>query len=328
MNPYSDQTFPGFFIELFWRFFAFLSGNLSFQELATDEIQLLVLMGIAASSALVGTYLILRKMTMLANSLSHTILIGIVGAFIMMQGESDLQTMLMAAAGMGIVTSILTEILTKKIQLQEDASTGLVFTSLFAMGIILVTLFTRNAHIGVEAVMGNVDALQPDDCLFVAIILLINLLLVGLFYKEYLLITFDPQLAKALGFSTLFFNYLLITQVSITVVGAFRAVGVLMVLAFITGPALTARLLTHSLGRLLALAMAFGCLASLIGVALSRHILTAYGMALSTSGIVVCTLACQFVLVAYARKLFHIAQSKMLKEVARNPIESRPAGSL
>ena len=90
-------------------------------------------------------------------------------------------------------------------RLQEDASTGLVFTSLFAIGIALVTLLTRSAHLGTEVVMGNVDALQREDCVLVFIVLGLNIVLCTLFFKEYKMTTFDPGLAKALGF----FNNLL-----------------------------------------------------------------------------------------------------------------------
>ena len=275
--------------------------------LASDETQILVLMGVAASSALVGSFLILRKMAMLANSLSHTILLGIVFAYLITQTSvdhhqpMDIQAMLLAALVMGIVTTFLTEFLTKTVKLQPDASTGIVFTSLFAMGILAVTLLTRSAHIGTEVVMGNVDALQAKDCNLVYLILGINIGLILLFFKEYKITTFDQGLSRALGISTVFFNYLLMTQVSATAIGAFRAVGVLMVLAFITGPALTARLLTHDLKKMLFLAVGFGCLASVLGVALSRHFLSVQGMALSTAGVVVCMILLLFSLGAAAR---------------------------
>ena len=135
---------------------------------------------------------------------------------------------------------------------------------------------------GIEAVMGNVDALQMEDCKLVYVVLAINVLIFSLFYKEFQLTTFDPAFAIAMGFSVTFFNYLLMAQVSITTISAFRAVGVLMVLAFITGPPLTARLLTDDLKKMLLLACGFGAMASILGVALSRHILTAYGIALTT----------------------------------------------
>jgi manganese/zinc/iron transport system permease protein len=305
MNPYSGQNFFGFFIQLIQRFGAFFSGNLSFNDLATDEIQILVLIGIAISGALVGTFLILRKMTMLANSLSHTILLGIVIAYVFFHTDENtinLPILLAAAFGTGLATTFLTEFLTKTVRLQEDASIGIVFTSLFSVGIILATVLTRNVHIGTEAVMGNVDALQLDDCKLVYAILGLNVVLVFLFFKEYKITTFDPALSKAMGISTVFFNYLLMAQTSATSIAGFRAVGVLMILSFITGPALTARLVTHDLKKMLYYAIGIGCFSSLVGVALSRHMLSVYGIALTTSGLVVCVIAAVFVL-TYCIKL-------------------------
>lgn len=314
MNPYSGVTFGGFFLELLWRLWAFATGQLSFHQLAADEIQILVLAGVAASTALLGTFLVLRKMTMLANSLSHTILLGIVVAFLITKdgflGASsethtpiNINAMLIAALITGVVTTFLTEFLTKTARLQEDASTGIVFTSLFALGIILVTIATRSAHIGTEVVMGNVDALHIDDCKLIYIILALNIALLILFFKEYKITTFDPHLAKALGFSTVFFNYLLMVQVSATTIGAFRAVGVLMVLAFITGPVLTARLLTNDLKKMLVLAVLIGVAASTIGVAVARHLLSVYGLALTTGGVVVCVITAIYVLAIIYHKV-------------------------
>lgn len=299
-NPYHGQTFWGFLVEFIRRMGALLTGQLSFDQLVSDEIQVLVLMGVAISSALVGTFLVLRRMTMLANSLSHTILMGIVLAFFLtsisssQEGQSSeiapMEIMLFAALVTGFFTAFLTEFLTKTVKLQEDASTGLVFTSLFALGVILVTILTRNAHIGTEAVMGNADALHSSDLFWVYIIVACNLLLFTLFFKEFKLTTFDPGLAYAMGFSPLLFNYLLMAQVSATTITSFRAVGVLLVLAFMTGPVLAARLLTHRLKIMLIWAVILGSFCALIGVALTRHILTVHGVALSTSGVVVCSI--------------------------------------
>jgi manganese/zinc/iron transport system permease protein len=304
-NPYTGRTFFDFFGLLLQRLWKFVIGDLPLSNLASDEVQIIVLMGVAASSALVGCFLVLRKMTMLANSLSHTILLGIVIAYVLTQdslwqenhdqgGAINIHVMLIAALIMGLVTAFFTEFLTKTIRLQEDASTGLVFTSLFALGITLVTLLTRDAHIGAEVVMGNVDALHFDDCKLVLVVLGLNIVSFILFFKEFKITTFDPGLSRVLGISTLFFNYLLMVQVSATAIGAFRAVGVLMVLAFITGPALMARLLTDDLKKMLLLSVLLGCLASIVGVALSRHLLSAYDVALSTGGIVVCTIVAFF----------------------------------
>lgn len=307
-NPYSGASFFQFFIVLLQRFWAFLTGQESLSALVSDEIQMLTLVGISLSSALLGCFLVLRKMTMLANALSHTILLGIVLAYFVTSrgimsevnthaGQISLDAMLIASLVMGLLTTFLTEFLTKYAGLQEDASIGIVFTSLFALGVILVTLLTRSAHIGTEVVMGNVDALLIGDLKIVLVALGINILLFFLFFKEFTITTFDPALSKALGISPVFFSYLLMIQVSATAIGGFRAVGVLMVLAFMTGPALTARLLTHDLKRMLLVACALGTLASLIGVALSRHLLSVMGLALSTGGIVVAVIGLLFLVV-------------------------------
>ncbi len=318
-NPYRGASFFGFFLELFSRLGALLQGKLGLNDLASDEVQALVLMGVAASAALVGTLLVLRRAAMLANSLSHTILLGIVIVYIiihqhLMVGEHtsflDVPTMLGASVLTGIVTTFLTEFLTKTVRLQDDASNGLVFTSFFSLGIILVTLFTRNVHIGTEVVMGNVDALHVHDLHVVFVVLAANILLFSLFFRHYLLTTFDAGFARTLGISTTAFNYLLMIQVSATAIAAFRAVGVLMVLAFIVGPPLTARLLTHRLRPLLILAAAVGCIASLVGVALARHLLTVYDMPLSTGGLVVCMIVLFYILaLIFAPEQGFIAQA-------------------
>lgn len=297
-NPYHSLTFFDFIFQFFYRIFLFITGQLSVDSLVSDEIQILTLLGVAISSALVGTFLVLRKMTMLANSLSHTILIGIVLAYFFTFSShsneggfpASMEMMIVASLLMGFITTFLTEFLTKTGRLQEDASTGLIFTSLFALGVVLVTILTRDAHIGTEAVMGNADALHRSDVSWVYLVVGMNVFLTLLFYKEFKLTTFDAGLAYALGFSPVFFNYLLMAQVSVTAITSFRAVGVLLVLAFMTGPPLTARLFTHRLQPLLLIACLLGSLCVLLGVAFTRHLLSVSGIALSTGGVVVTTL--------------------------------------
>ncbi len=303
-NPYSDQSFFSFFNIFFHRLWELCTGTLSQKELFSDEVQMCVLCGVAVSGALVGTFLILRKMTMLANALSHTILLGIVTAYLLVtafgavhhpQETMTVPILVLASLITGIMTTFLTELLHRHLKLQEDASIGLVFTALFAAGILIVTLFTRNVHVGTELIMGNVDGLQKNDIHSVFVVLAGNMLFCTLFFKGFKITTFDAGLSRALGFSPIFYNYLLMILTSATAISAFRAVGVLMVLAFFVLPPLTARLLTDRLGVLLFLAMGIGCCGSFVGVAFSRHLLTTYHIGLSTGGIVVCTLLVFFV---------------------------------
>lgn len=337
-NPYSGVDFFGFFSVLFHRLVALCTGHLSFNDIVSDELQILVLVGMASSAAVVGSFLVLRKMTMLANALSHTILLGIVSAYLLMLLFSDLSDpseamnvpiLILASLITGVVTTFLTNFLTKKIQLQEDASIGLVFTFLFALGIVMITLFTRNVHLGTELVMGNVDALKREDLKNIYFVLALNVCVFTLFFKEFKLTTFDPSLASALGFSPQFYTYLLMLLTSLTSVGAFKAVGVLMVLAFFVIPPLIARLLTSSLSTLIILAVFFGILSSLLGVALSRHLLSSLQIGLSTGGIVVCMLFLFFILcMIFAPQKGLIAYFLNRKMLRKKSLEDKDSFSL
>lgn len=309
MNPYWELNFFQFFPVFFGRLFQLLTGALAWKDLASDEVQVLVLAFISIASALIGSLLVLKRMTMLANSLSHTILVGIVIAYLLLaaQGGQELSInfpiLIAAALATGILTTVLTQVLSHVIKLQEDASIGLVFTSLFALGVILVTLYTRNAHIGLEIVMGNADALHLNDLKIALGVAMTNAVFVLLFFKEWKLICFDQGLASSLGFRPALFNYLLMLLTSATAISAFRAVGVLLFLAFLVGLPLTARLLTHHLGTMIFLACGIGIVCSIGAVALSRHFLTVYHAPLSTSGLVVVMIGVAFALALGKKKL-------------------------
>jgi manganese/zinc/iron transport system permease protein len=292
MNPYSGESFFGFFSVMMQRLALFFRGEGS--SLASDEVQLLVLILIALSSALLGTFLVLRKMTMLANSLSHTILLGIVGAFLLSRflfgGKEGVYAihfpaLIIGAVITALLTTFSTEFLYKRLRLQKDASIGLIFTAFFALGVVLVTILSRNSHLGVEAIMGNVDALHPDHLKQVFYLFLFNATIVFLFFRPLEVVSFDRDLAKNFGISLLFFNYLLMFQTALTAVGSFRAVGVFLFLAFLVTPVVTARFFTHRLKPLLFLAGGIGAFAAIVSVALSRHFLSVYHLPLATSGL-------------------------------------------
>jgi len=293
MNPYSGVSFFSFFKVLFSRLFLFLKGDI--HSLASDEIQLFVLIFIALSSAILGTLLVLKKMTMLANSLSHTTLLGVIGAFWIgktffsqkgsLYHTLHIPSLMIGALITAVFTTFSTEFLYKKLRLQKDASIGLVFTVFFALGIVLVTTLSRNSHLGLEAIMGNVDALHVGNLKQTFYLFLLNSALVFFFFRPLEITAFDSQLAKNFGISLLFFNYLLMFQTALTAIGAFRAVGVFLFLAFLVAPSLTARFFTDRLKPLLFLAGGIGLIASLISVALSRHLLSIYHFPLSTSGL-------------------------------------------
>jgi manganese/zinc/iron transport system permease protein len=324
VNPYSGKDFIGFFLLFLKRMVEFLFGNIAFSELASDEVQVLVLSLLAVASALVGVFLVLKRMTMLANSLSHTILLGIVIAYLVMIpfiAESErhayslsIHVLFIASLLTGLITTVLTQLLTHFLKLQEDASTGLVFTTLFALGLVLVTIFTRNTHLGTEAIMGNVDALHVHDLKLILWIVLFDFVVIALFFKEFKMTAFDGNFAYTQGRSSSLFNYLLMVLTSATVIGAFRAVGVLLVLAFLVGPVLTARLFVDRLKKLLLLAVAIGVGAALISVALARHLLSVYHLPLSTSGLVATVLGAIYfmsLLFCYCKHRFSVRKNHL-----------------
>lgn len=290
LNPYWNQNFCGFFITLLSRFFALITGQLSFSELVSDEIQLLVLLFISLSCAIVGVFLVLKKMAMLTNALSHTILIGIVAVFVLFQVSSSLQMGLFPLFVASVITAMVTALLTQALHhifsLQEDASIGLVFTFLFALGIIMATLFTKNAHIGIEAVMGNADALQLSDVKQSFFVFIVNFSLIFLLFRPYLISSFDPFLAKSFGFFPKVFHYLFLLQVSWTALCAFRAVGVLLVLEFFVCPFMIARQFSHRMPILILISALISAFISSFSIALNRHLLTTTGLAFSTSSVV------------------------------------------
>ncbi|MCB1082611.1 MAG: metal ABC transporter permease [Chlamydiia bacterium] len=309
MNPYSERSFFSFFSVLVDRVGAFFRGEaISF---ATDEVQLLVLILIALSASILGTFLVLRKMTMLANSLSHTVLIGIVGAYLLgkvffASGEGmyalSFPLVLIGAVLTALLTTMSTEFLHQKLRLQKDASIGLIFTSFFALGIVLVTLLSRNSHLGIEAIMGNVDALHVDSVKQVFYLFLFNAALCFFFFRRLEIASFDPSFAKNVGISLLFFNTLLMFQTALTAIGSFRAVGAFLFLAFLVAPVLTARFFTKRLKPLLFLSCGVAVFASIVSVALSRHFLSVYHLPLSTSLLAVVVL-CAFFLGGACRTL-------------------------
>lgn len=285
MSPYWSTNFFSFFKVFFTRLF-----TLDYATVATDEVQIGVLSCIAICCGLIGPFLVLKKMAMFANSLSHTILLGIVGAFLILGGVvlGNFSHLFIGALIAAVLTAVLTEGLVKWFGLTEDASVGLVFTFLFALGIVLVTLFLRDVHLGIESVIGNADALRPEDFRLASMLVAMNGIMIFFFYRQFHLSSFDPHLAKVLGIPEGVFRFLLLFLVAATCMGAFRAVGVLLVLAFLVGPYLTARLFCHRLKPLLFYSCLIGIASTLCGVALSRHILSEFDIALSTGGIVVC----------------------------------------
>jgi manganese/zinc/iron transport system permease protein len=243
---------------------------------------LLVASCVGASCALVGSFLVLRKMALLGDAVSHAVLPGIAIAFLLTGTRATLP-MVLGAGALGVITVLLVELFNRSRRLREDASIGVVFPALFSLGVILISRYAAQVDLDLDCVLYGEIAYAPWDTLTMGGtdlgpkalwvtggVLLVNVVWILLFYKELKLSTFDSGLAAALGFSPLLLHYLLMSAVSVTVVGSFESVGAILVVAMLVVPPATAYLLTERLGAMLALSVTLGVASALGGYALAR----------------------------------------------------------
>jgi manganese/zinc/iron transport system permease protein len=233
---------------------------------------------VSTSCALLGCFLILRKMAMVGDAISHAVLPGIVIAFLL-SGSRDSATMLLGAGLIGVLTTFLIEFFHKKARLQTDASIGVTFTWLFAVGVVLVTVFASKVDLDQDCVLYGEIAYVPLDvwitdggsnlgprALYImSFILAAVLVFIIVGYKELFLTTFDPAFAQAIGISVTLWHYMLMGAVSATTVASFESVGAILVVALMIGPAATAYLLTDDFKTMLIYACIAGMIASVSG---------------------------------------------------------------
>lgn len=233
---------------------------------------------VAIPCGLLGCYLILRKMAMVGDAISHAVLPGIVIAFLV-SGQREPISMLLGAGILGIVTTFLIEFFHTKARLQTDASIGVTFTWLFAMGIILISVFAGQVDLDQECVLYGEISYVPIDLWILAdgtvmgprvmyimgAVLTAVVLFILLGYKELLLTTFDPKFAASCGISVTLWHYLLMGAVSFTTVGAFESVGAILVVALLIVPPATAYLLTENLKKMMGITALLGVAVSFLG---------------------------------------------------------------
>lgn len=258
------------------------------------EIQLVAIV-VAVSCAIPGVFLVLRRMALMSDAISHTVLLGIVLAFFVTENLAS-PLLIVSAAATGLLTVALVEVLRRTRLVARDAAIGLVFPALFSIAVILISRFAGNVHLDTDAVLlgeiafapfrrftvGDVD-LGPRTLWVMGGILLLNAAFVTAFYKELKLSTFDAGLAAALGFSPVLLHYGFMSLVSITAVGAFDAVGSVLVVALMIAPPAAAYLLTDRLSRLLLLSAAIGIAAALSGFWVAWLVDTSIAGAMATA---------------------------------------------
>jgi manganese/zinc/iron transport system permease protein len=288
-NPYWNQDFFGTIFLLLKRALLWLFGFIPTESLVEDDVAFIALAGIGTASVLSGLFLVVKRMTLLINSLSHTILLGIVvtGLIFVSFGLSPFSTVgfFIAAVLTALLTMFSTHVLVRIFHVQSEAAVGFMFTTLFALGVLFSTLYFRNTHIGVEAVFGNLDALTHRDLRPIFFVVGINLVWMLLFFTRMRFVLFDPVFSKVTGQNAVPVLAAQMFVASLTIVGGFQSVGVVIIMAFFTLPVLIARIYAPFLKKIGVFGVLASFFAALFSVALSRDILTHYATPVSTSAI-------------------------------------------
>lgn len=241
-------------------------------------------MGLAVSIplALLGCFLVLRKISLIGDAISHAVLPGLALAFLF-SGSRAVLPMVLGAIACGMATSFFVEFIASKSLIKKDAAIGIVFTTFFALGVILISLFADKIDLDQECVLygeitfvplephvilGGLDLGPRPFVMMTGVGLMVGLLLL-IFYKEFLITSFDLSLARSLGMSVVFIQYLLMGMVSTAIVASFEAVGAILVVAMLIAPGATAYLLTDRLPRMLLLSAGHAVLSTLLGLHLA-----------------------------------------------------------
>ena len=241
---------------------------------------LFVLVATAMACAILSPFLVLRKLSMVSDAISHSVLLGIVTAFFIVKDVGS-PFLIAGAALFGVITVFVVEFLSGTGLVKNDDAVGIVFPMFFALAVVLITKFARNVHLDTDVVlMGEVIIAPlnrvefigmslPKALVQMGILLLINLLFVIIFFKELKITTFDRGFAKLAGFSSVALFYVLMTLSSFTAVTAFDAVGAILVVSFLITPGAAAYLISKDLKVMIAISVGYAVINSIIGYVFS-----------------------------------------------------------
>jgi len=235
-----------------------------------------VLVGIVCAT--VGVYIVLRGMAFFGDALAHAILPGVAVGYLVSGGSQTvvfwfaLATAILTAIGIGVVS--------KGADLKEDTAIGIIFAGMFALGIALISTVRGYAVDLAHFLFGDVLGVSSQDLWLIFIFGTIVIITIILFYKEFLVLSFDPVLAETLRIPAHLLNYLLFVLLAITIVVSLQTVGVALMLAMLVTPPATAYLLTRRLPPMMALAAAIGAFSGVAGLYLSFYVSMASGAAI------------------------------------------------
>lgn len=270
-------------------------------------IQLIAIL-ISVACSLLGVFLVLRSMSMLTDAISHTILLGIVLSFFITH-KLDSPLLIVGATLVGLLTVYLVELITDTNLVKEDAAIGIVLSVLFSIAVVLISKYTANIHLDIDTVLLGEIAFAPfhtEEIFGFKIasgiingfsILILNLLVITIFFKEIKISIFDRALALTLGLLPEVFHYLLMSLVSVTAVVSFDVVGATLMISFMIGPAATAYMISKNLRRMLIYSALIGAISSILGYHLAVF------LDVSISGSIAVVIGVIFFVVLFGKKV-------------------------
>ena len=279
---------------------------------------------VAVVSGVVGCLVVLRRMAFLGDALSHAMVAGVAGGYLFMKLlfgiEAHASGMLLGSLIAAVLTVVLIGFVSKVSRVKNDTAIGIMYTGIFAGGVVLVSIFRNYIHIDLmHFIMGDVLAVGDADLWASAITSAIVLSVILLFYRHLQVTSFDPVMAASIGIPVMLVDYVLTTCVSLVVVSAVSMVGVILVVGLLITPAATAYLLSDRLDRMMVLSGLFGITSVVGGLYLCVWLDSAGGGAI----MLFCTLQFLVVLVAAPRygmlarwlRLKRMAPQQLLEDI-------------
>ena len=247
---------------------------------------------VGAICALVGTYVVLRGLAFVGDALSHAAFPGVVIAYLL---KANIH---LGAAIFAVVTALGIGLVSRRGRVSYDTAIGILFAGAFALGVLLMSRIRGYTVDLFSFLFGNVLGISRQDLFLAGILGTIVALTIFLFYKELLLLSFDPTIAEAMGYPVQALNYLLLSLIALTIVISIQAVGIILVVALLVTPSATAYLLTNRFSRMMLLGILFAALAAVSGLYLSYYLNVASGAA------IVLVSTCLFFLVLAGQRLW------------------------
>ncbi|EML1877105.1 TPA: metal ABC transporter permease [Proteus mirabilis] len=222
-----------------------------------------VIIGIAC--AILSCYMVLKGWSLMGDAISHAVLPGVVLAYV------TAIPLTIGAFLSGLFCSFATGYLKEHSRIKEDTVMGIVFSGMFAIGLVIFASVDTDQHL-MHILFGNILGITPDVLIQISAICLITITIMLVKQKDFMLYCFDPNQARIVGLPVALLHYGLLSILALTIVASMQAVGIILVVAMLISPGITAYLLTRSFSRMITLAILFSVISSVIGTFISFHI--------------------------------------------------------